>query len=333
MRRLLAVAVLFATGCAGAADDDSSTDEAAIRTDSCPATFELEVDKPKIFARTPTKALDGAAIAATDRTAIAASMARARRFRPQSFSFALKDRANAECTYVSALSTSDAGPRAVLRGTSERPIVDITFGDFRWFAFPKAVAPSGLTFENRARAGIFSATPALVKIGNAKITNAPPAAPTPGPLADVIAELESQDILTGPGRHDDFDVTGDSPLALVKSYIDKKYADDPELRDGYTFEENAADFAMDEQRAGTFAKDVAMANALATIDAWFDGEDEHDAHMTRVRAVLDKLAATGASFGFDGFEQNACAAPTAFLLVVDSAAKRVHGVDLNPCEE
>jgi hypothetical protein len=38
-------------------------------------------------------------------------------------------------------------------------------------------------------------------------------------------------------------------------------------------------------------------------------------------------------FGTDGFQQSGCAAPTVYLLVVDTAGKTVDGVELTPCDE
>ena len=64
MRRLFrscCLGLFFVVGCSSTNADlaDPSTDEDEVRTAECPSTFSLDLDKPAIFARTPTKSLDG----------------------------------------------------------------------------------------------------------------------------------------------------------------------------------------------------------------------------------------------------------------------------------
>jgi hypothetical protein len=339
--RFLAIVALgtavSTAACASSTADPGAPGVDEIRTETCPTEFKLELEKPEIFARTPSKTHDGVPLSSSERGRIEDAMKQARRFRPQSFSFKLQGAGGAKCFYTSALSSDPNAPSAVLRGPSSKPVVDVTFGAFRWFAFPKTIAPEGLLFESKSRAGVFSQVPAgerslLVKIGDARITNAAPPPRPSGPVAAAVADVESEDVLSGPGFHDDFDVPAGTPLEMVKGYIAARYADDPEIGDGYKFVEDARELDTDTQLAGTMKKDVAIERAFASIQGWFD-EEASSAHMKRVRAALDKLAASGASFGFDGFEQNGCAAPTAFLLVIDAAGKHVYGIDLNPCSE
>lgn len=341
---LSSIALLTAVGCSSnASDDPAGGSEDDVVTAQCPASFELDLAKPEIYTRTPTKYYDGSPLGESERGRVADAMKDARKFDAQKLSLSLDKKANARCTYVSSVSQAPTAPRAVLRGTAKKPLVDVTFGAYHYYAFPKAYAPEGLTFDSGARAGVFAQVAAsgafsdgaslIVKIGNATIASAAP--PPSGDVGAAVAALESEDVLPGPGRDDDYHVTGATPLDMVKSYVAAKYADDPDLRDGYTYQENAAALSEDEQVAGTLTNEVAIAQALDSVKGWYSDEDDaaSKAHLAKVKAALDAIVKAGGTFGFDGFEQNGCAAPTAFLLVLDAKSQMVYGVDLNPCQE
>jgi hypothetical protein len=150
-----------------------------------------------------------------------------------------------------------------------------------------------------------------------------------------VADLE--EIFSPYGHHDDYKVTSVVPLDMVKQYIAAKYGEDPELGSEYKFVSNAKSFEMDTQIAGTVSASVAKAEVLGAIDGWMSDWLEDDAKAAALRAkavkLMDTLIASGAAFGFDGFEQNGCAAPTTFMLVLDPKTHHVYGVDLNPCSE
>lgn len=343
---LISVLSLFAcvVGCSTEAASTTNAGEDEVRTADCPTEFTLELDKPEISSRAPTKYYDGSPLAEGERSRVADAMTKARTFKAQSLSFKVATRAGAKCQYSSTVSTAPTAPRAELRGTAAKPLIDVTFGGYHYYAFPKSYAATGFTFESRAKAGVFAQVGAsgpfsdgatlIVKIGSASITNAPPPPANTGTIADAVAELESEAVLPGPGRNDDYAVTGSTPMEMVKSYIKAKYADDEELGAGYRYQDNGTNLLADEQVAGTLSSDVALRASLDTVGTWYENmETNVGEQKAKVRAIFDKLSAAGATFGFDGFEQNACAAPTSFLLVIDAANKHVYGVDLNPCEE
>src|SRR6476660_5332625 len=99
----------LAIGCsASEASDDrgaaTGSGEDEIRTAECPEAFTLDFAKPEIYVRTPTKYYDGSALSAAERTRVESAMTQARRFKNQSLSFVLKEKANAKCSYDSAAS-------------------------------------------------------------------------------------------------------------------------------------------------------------------------------------------------------------------------------------
>lgn len=161
------------------------------------------------------------------------------------------------------------------------------------------------------------------------------ATPSVMSIPDAVAALESAEILPGPGHNDEVAASGATPLDAIKAYVDYEYDSDPEDGTDFKFVSDADGFDIDDEVAGTFTLDVAIKEVLAAID----GNDQtHDENITvnrgdEVTALMKSIAAAGGTFGFDGFGQNGCAAPTAMLLVVDPTDKTVYAVDLNPCSE
>lgn len=336
------LALVGTLGCSSPPSEEVSSGEDEIRTATCPATFSLDLDKPAIYTRAPTKDHDGRSLDADERTRVSASMKQAAKFKTIALSFEIDAKKSARCAYRSTVSDGPAAPHAELRGTTSKPLLDVTFGAFHYYASPRTITRDGLTYASGARAGVLAqlggqgagGPSTLVKIGNASIVQAP-AKPTGDPtIAAAVAELEGEAVLAGPGRNDDFQVVGTSSLDLVKSYIKAKWDDDPDMVSSYTYQANAPSLVEDEPVAGTMTKDVAVEEAVAAVTHWYDVRDPAaDGRIAKVRSLLEAMDHGGASFGFDGFAQNGCAAPTAFLLVIDPKAKVVYGVDLNPCEE
>lgn len=160
-------------------------------------------------------------------------------------------------------------------------------------------------------------------------------------IADVVAKLEEEDgVLPGPARGDEYQVDGATPLDAVKAYIKAKYADDEEIGNEYKYVDNGDALVEDEAVAGTLAADTALKLADEVIGNYYDGYDETNdpdatakARHAKVKELLETVVKQGGTFGFDGFEQSGCAAPTPWLLIIDKKHKTVYGVDLNPCSE
>jgi hypothetical protein len=122
------------------------------------------------------------------------------------------------------------------------------------------------------------------------------------------------------------------PIDLVKMFIKHNNSDDPDALKGYKFDTALKDFPSDQQIAGTFgaASVPGMINeAGRQVESTFQDADAGK----KVKQHLQTLQGLGVLFGSDGFQQNGCAAPTIYLLVIDTAGKTVDGVELTPCEE
>lgn len=127
-------------------------------------------------------------------------------------------------------------------------------------------------------------------------------------------------------RNDQYSVRSGKALEAVKQYIFAKYKDDTDIAKEYKFVAGAKELATDQPIAGTVAKPVAL-DAVAAIDGFSRRQIDF------AKALIGEIDDAGGAFGFDGFEQNGCAAPTPFLLILDLKGKKVYGLDLAPCSE
>lgn len=133
----------------------------------------------------------------------------------------------------------------------------------------------------------------------------------------------------GPQRGgDSYSVTSTTPIVnALKGYVQKKYSDDKDIRDGYTFKTNAS-WNTDTSEAGT----VSNADAWSVIEG--DMKDGYSAKdRAKAKSAFDALVRAGAVFGYDAGEESGCAAPTDFLLVIDPKGKKVYTIELTPCDE
>ena len=120
------------------------------------------------------------------------------------------------------------------------------------------------------------------------------------------------------------------PMELVKLFVRHTEEDDEESFKQFKFKQDFKGYPREEQVAGLFASpEVAIDQAAAEVESWLDDPEAGE----NVRKRLIKLKDLGVVFGTHGFQQMGCAAPTAYLLVIDTAGKTVDGIDLNPCSE
>lgn len=133
-------------------------------------------------------------------------------------------------------------------------------------------------------------------------------------------------------RDDYYLVSGGTPMDLVKAYIKKKYQEmsAPELGDSYKYIQDSRTLPVDQDVAGVLKADEAKKIVLDSI-SYIRADDPTG--YDKISGLMDELIKAGAAFGFDGFEQNACAAPSPFLLIIDQKGQQVIGIDLTPCEE
>jgi hypothetical protein len=116
-------------------------------------------------------------------------------------------------------------------------------------------------------------------------------------------------------------------MNLLKQYLDSKYKNDPDLRSYFLTLKDSKKWTFDNFIAGTWPqKDVL--NRIAEV------LPENQKNRDEILKLFSKiLKNSNLRFGYDGFEQNGCAAPTAFLLVLDTLEGRVDGIDLIHCQE
>jgi hypothetical protein len=146
-------------------------------------------------------------------------------------------------------------------------------------------------------------------------------------IPDQVQALQDQFPL---GLNQTLTVRSTDPLTMVKQYVAAQYPDDVAT---FQFQTDGM-FTNDTAIAGTVTADVARAevHSWLTTEAQSEGLDV-DTELKKADDALDAILKAGGSFGFDGFGQNACAAPTETLLVLDPSVPTVSTVDLNPCME
>ncbi len=324
--------------CGGESPTENSADE--VRTIDCPVSVALELDKPILVEKTPTKFDSGKAIsAAADQKRIALALETAGSFEGPSFDLILTTKANSKCNYVSANSHSPTAPTAVLGGTSAKPVFDVTFGDYHYVSRPAYFSKAGLAFEKNAKADVLlklSTTAASnVTIGTAAVSDVA-MTPEADAIASAVTKLEAlidrQGV--GTGTHDVEKAYGKKPIDAVKAYIVAKYGEN--LEESISYREEAEKLVVGDDFAGTLTAQAAVDESLANISAWLP-EVEFGTPVAKrldeVKTLLSKMEDAGATFGFDGLATSHCQQPTAFLLVISSDAKVVHGIDLSPCQD
>jgi hypothetical protein len=116
-------------------------------------------------------------------------------------------------------------------------------------------------------------------------------------------------------------------IRLLNHYLDSKYKNDPDLRSYFLILKDSKKWTFDNFVAGTWPqKDV-----VTRIDEVLPEKQKNRDEILKLFSKL--LENPNLQFGYDGFEQNGCAAPTAFLLILDNLKGRVDGIDLVPCQE
>ncbi|MBW2528860.1 MAG: hypothetical protein JRI23_32090 [Deltaproteobacteria bacterium] len=138
------------------------------------------------------------------------------------------------------------------------------------------------------------------------------------------------------GRWQSVGVESSEPLEMVRQYLEDLYYGDEEMLEEYQYVENSPSWYWDEPIAGTIQAQVVMDEAVGQLEwlyEWSHEPEEIAQIQDQATRAIQSLISAGAVFGFDGYEQNYCAAPTSMLLVLDTAESHVYGVDLSPCTE
>jgi hypothetical protein len=138
------------------------------------------------------------------------------------------------------------------------------------------------------------------------------------------------------GRWNSTPVDSSEPMQMVEEYLQDLYFGDEETYEEYSYVADASQWHWDDTIAGTIQAQVVIEEATGQLEwlyEWSHEPEQIAEIQDRATRALQSLISAGAVFGFDGYAQNSCAAPTSMLLVLDTADTYVHGVDLSPCTE
>jgi hypothetical protein len=172
-RSILGVAVFSSsvvlaglTGCGSSSDSGQGTGTDDVVTSKCPASLSYELDDPFVFKRTPTKRFDGTPLTAAEQTRAKETMDVARNQGPTKTTLGNLVKRSGTCSY------SSGETKAVLRTKDGKDRLDISFGDFRVFAFPESFDKNGVVFGPRAVVNYFAAVGAAgnIRIGKVRVS-------------------------------------------------------------------------------------------------------------------------------------------------------------------
>src|SRR5262249_53302007 len=119
----------------------------------------------------------------------------------------------------------------------------------------------------------------------------------------------------------------DPIVDALKDYVKESNTSDPSIARDYTYRLNSSGFEQDTKAAGTVSNEVAWRTIAA------DSKALSAADKAKAKRAFDALSEMGAVFGYDGFQESGCAAPTDYMLVIDVSGKKVYTIELTPCDE
>jgi hypothetical protein len=162
------------------------------------------------------------------------------------------------------------------------------------------------------------------------------AAQSPGELVGKLTDLWDTADYEAPVRVDlgPFSTTSSEPVKMLEDFLAEAHPDE----DPSEFEilPEAESFETDVQKLGLVSYEVAKAQVEGSIEYYFENWEDVTDVAKRVETagtLMKSLRDGGAKFGFYGWDQHGCAAPTNVLLVLSPANKKVWAVELEPCSE
>ncbi len=131
-----------------------------------------------------------------------------------------------------------------------------------------------------------------------------------------------------------------APAIMVRDYLQVRYQGDRSIIDSFQIVLQATAIAADRSEAGMIDMSVAEQEVNREIDrrmkeaSGLSAEKQNAlaAQAALARQALSHLVRAEVGFGYDGREQNGCAAATSYLLIFDGQSQRVFGIDLEPCD-
>ena len=179
----------------------------------------------------------------------------------------------------------------------------------------------------------------ITLIALAIAVNASAAAPATPAQPTNKFELQVSRIANAFEGYSTYKVTSDKPEQMLKEYLQVKYGADAA---DYKIDLKATGINQDTSEVGLISKATAYNEVTGqlldddTVDyAKENGKQAVDflTMLQEVRYGLRFANQYGAVYGYDASEQNGCAAPTPYLLILDPKSKIVYGIDLFPCHE
>lgn len=130
------------------------------------------------------------------------------------------------------------------------------------------------------------------------------------------------------GRHDSYKTCQTDPFKMIQSYVLNGYEEEINIK---KIMKNQTSFHIDEGKYGTLKSSEVKDLVIEEVQDYL-GECDVSI-FEKISNSIDVLIENNAIFGFDGSGQNASAAPSATLLVLDTKSTIIYNIDLNPCLE
>jgi hypothetical protein len=128
-----------------------------------------------------------------------------------------------------------------------------------------------------------------------------------------------------------YHVASTDPIeAALKDYVKQANKDDPDSVSGFSYHLNASGIETDTQAVGTISNADAWSTIRHDLSDYLQGSA---AGKAKAKKAFDALTSQGVVFGYDGWQESGCAAPTDFLLLIDPHGKTVFTLELTPCDE
>lgn len=146
----------------------------------------------------------------------------------------------------------------------------------------------------------------------------------------IAANFEATDVYT---------VRSSRVRQMLVDYVYALYPDDLETIQSMHYVFNASELNTDTNEVGLFKNPkIAYNEILRQYKGYADdstGEEKAKfiAAMKVLPDQIQRLVQLGVTFGYDAWQQNGCAAPTPYLLILDPKTKTVYGMNLYPCQE
>lgn len=124
------------------------------------------------------------------------------------------------------------------------------------------------------------------------------------------------------------------PVYMLRDYLLTVYKDNPEKLKEYKILEEDSMIETDTFIAGILIQRAIFSETEYSIQYLIKNfpQNHYDEKKltTETKKIIEDLYSLGAVFGFDGGKENSTLHSIPYLLILDPAAKKMYGIDLNP---